>query len=48
MALQSTVGGVTLSFFPPLAGAAVQEVIDIAAAVNAVRTALQTRNLSDY
>ncbi|KAB2952760.1 MAG: HAD-IC family P-type ATPase, partial [Thermoanaerobaculia bacterium] len=58
IALQSAVGGMALSvagmFFaaagwlPPVAGALVQEVIDVAAVVNALRVALPPRSLIDY
>jgi P-type E1-E2 ATPase len=58
IALQSAVGGMALSvagmlaaalgWLPALQGAIAQEVIDLAAVLNAVRVALPTRNLSDY
>ena len=57
IALQSAVGGMVLSLIgmglaavgllPPVAGALAQEAIDLVAVLNAVRTALPTRNLSD-
>ena len=37
-----------LGYLPPLEGAIVQEIIDLAAVVNAVRVALPTRNLADF
>jgi heavy metal translocating P-type ATPase len=58
IALQSAVGGMALSvvgmFFaavgvlPPVAGAIVQEVIDLAAILNALRMAVPPRKLSDF
>jgi len=58
IALQSALGGMALSFLgmiaavagylPPLAGAVGQEIIDVAAVMNAVRAALPTRKLTDY
>ncbi len=58
IAYQSAIGGIVLSFFgmllaaagflPPVAGAVVQEVIDVAAVLNALRTALPTDSLTDY
>ena len=33
---------------PPVAGAAVQEVIDVAAVLNALRAAFPPRTLTDY
>lgn len=58
IALQSAVGGMAASvigmiaaafgYLPPLEGAIVQEIIDLAAVVNAVRVALPARNLSDF
>jgi heavy metal translocating P-type ATPase len=58
IALQSAVGGMALSvagmgfaaagWLPPVAGALVQEVIDVAAVVNALRVALPPRSLIDY
>jgi heavy metal translocating P-type ATPase len=56
--LESAVGGMALSgmgmlvaaagYLPPVAGAIVQEVIDVAAVLNAVRAALPPRSLSDF
>ena len=58
IALQSAVGGMLLSligmivaaagFLPPVAGAILQEVIDVAAVVNALRMAIPPRTLTDY
>ena len=58
IALQSAVGGMTLSlvgmclaalgYLPPVAGAIIQEVIDVAAIVNSLRVALPPRTLTDY
>jgi cation transport ATPase len=58
VALQSAVGGMALSllgmlaaaagYLPPVAGAVVQEVIDVFAVVNALRAAVPPRQLSDY
>jgi heavy metal translocating P-type ATPase len=58
IALQSAVGGMVLSligmvvaaagYLPPVAGAIFQEVIDVAAVVNALRMALPPRSLTDY
>lgn len=58
IALQSAVGGMVLSlvgmlvaaagYLPPVAGAVVQEVIDVVSVVNALRVALPPRTLSDY
>ena len=58
IALQSAIGGIVLSligmllaaagFLPPVAGAVVQEVIDVAAVLNALRTALPSERLTDY
>jgi heavy metal translocating P-type ATPase len=58
IALQSAVGGMALSlagmliaafgYLPPVAGAVFQEVIDVAAVVNALRVAVPPRSLSDY
>jgi heavy metal translocating P-type ATPase len=58
IALQSAVGGMVLSlvgmafaalgFLPPVAGAVIQEVIDVAAVVNALRVAIPPRILTDY
>jgi heavy metal translocating P-type ATPase len=56
--LQSAVGGMALSvvgmgfaalgYLPPVAGAIVQEVIDVIAVVNALRVALPPKTLSDF
>jgi heavy metal translocating P-type ATPase len=58
IALQSAVGGMLFSvvgmlvafagYLPPVAGAVFQEVIDLAAVLNALRTALSGGELSDY
>ncbi len=58
IALQSAVGGMALSLIgmtvaaagglPPVAGAIVQELIDVAAVVNALRAALPPRQLTDF
>jgi heavy metal translocating P-type ATPase len=58
IALQSAVGGMVLSlagmviaaagFLPPVAGAVFQELIDVAAVLNALRVALPPRTLTDY
>jgi heavy metal translocating P-type ATPase len=58
VALQSAVGGMALSVvamgfaaageLPPVAGAILQEVIDVLAVVNALRVALPPRSLTDY
>ncbi len=58
IALQSAVGGIVLSvagmvlaafgFLPPVAGAIAQEVIDVAAVLNALRAAFPPRTLTDY
>jgi cation transport ATPase len=58
IALQSAVGGMVLSligmavaaagYLPPVAGAIFQEVIDVAAVVNALRMAVPPRSLTDY
>lgn len=58
IALQSAVGGMVLSIggmalaatghLTPVAGAVMQEVIDIAAVLNALRVALPPKTLSDY
>jgi heavy metal translocating P-type ATPase len=58
IALQSAVGGMALSvlgmiaaalgFLPPIEGAIAQEVIDLAAVLNAVRVALYRGSLSDF
>jgi cation transport ATPase len=56
--LQSAVGGMALSlvgmgfaaagYLPPVAGAIIQEVIDVAAVVNALRVAFPPKTLTDY
>ena len=58
IALQSAVGGMLLSiagmlvafagYLPPVAGAVFQEIIDLAAVLNALRTALPGGELTDY
>jgi P-type E1-E2 ATPase len=58
IALESAVGGMALSilgmalaafgFLSPVAGAIVQEIIDVAAVVNALRVAWPPRTLTDY
>ena len=58
IALQSAVGGMSLSvigmlfaaagYLPPVAGAIAQELIDVAAVVNALRAAWPPKALSDY
>jgi P-type E1-E2 ATPase len=58
IALQSAFGGMALSligmmiaaagYLPPVAGAIVQEIIDVAAVVNALRVAIPPRALTDY
>jgi heavy metal translocating P-type ATPase len=58
VALQSALGGMALSllgmalaaagYLPPVAGAVLQEGIDVAAVVNALRMALPPRSLTDY
>jgi heavy metal translocating P-type ATPase len=58
IALQSAVGGMALSLvgmgvaatghLPPVAGAVMQEVIDVLAVLNALRMALPPRSLTDY
>ncbi len=58
IALQSAVGGMALSLgamavaaaggLPPVAGAILQEVIDVLAIANALRVALPPRSLTDY
>jgi cation transport ATPase len=37
-----------MGFLPPVAGAIVQEVIDVAAVANALRVAVRPRSLSDF
>ena len=56
--LQSAVGGMALSilgmiaaafgYLPPIGGAIAQEIIDLAAVLNAVRVALPTHSLTDF
>jgi heavy metal translocating P-type ATPase len=56
--LQSAIGGMALSlvgmgfaaagYLPPVAGAIIQEVIDVAAVVNALRVAFPPKTLTDY
>ncbi len=58
IALQSAVGGMALSvvgmmaaaagYLPPLAGAVAQEIIDLAAVLNAVRVALPFDGMTDF
>jgi heavy metal translocating P-type ATPase len=58
IALQSAVGGMALSvvgmiaaaagYLPPLAGAVTQEIIDLAAVLNAVRVALPFHGMTDF
>jgi heavy metal translocating P-type ATPase len=58
IALQSAVGGMSASivgmlfaafgFLPPVAGAIVQEIIDVAAVANALRVAVRPRSLTDF
>ncbi len=58
IALQSAVGGMALSivgmvvaafgYLPPVAGAVVQEIIDVLAVANALRAAVQPSVLTDY
>jgi heavy metal translocating P-type ATPase len=58
VALQSAIGGIVLSLMgmvlaaigllPPVAGAVAQEVIDVAAVLNALRAAFPPRALTDY
>lgn len=58
IAYQSAIGGIALSvagmilaafgLLPPVAGAVTQEVIDVAAVLNALRTALPVHRLTDY
>ena len=58
IALESAVGGMALSlvammiaaagYLPPVAGAIVQEIIDVVAVLNALRAAIPPRKLSDY
>jgi cation transport ATPase len=58
IALQSAVGGMALSvggmlfaaagYLPPVAGAVVQEIIDVVVVLNALRMALPPGRLSDF
>jgi len=58
IALQSAIGGMALSilgmiaaafgYLPPIGGAITQEIIDLAAVLNAVRVALPTHPLTDF
>jgi P-type E1-E2 ATPase len=58
IALQSAVGGMALSiggmllaafgYLPPVAGAVMQEIIDVAAVLNALRMALPVQRLTDF
>lgn len=58
IALQSAVGGMALSiigmvaaafgYLPPIGGAIAQEVIDLAAVLNAVRVAIPSKRLTDF
>ena len=58
IALQSAIGGMALSmigmiaaalgYLPPIGGAITQEVIDLAAVLNAVRVAIPSKNLTDF
>ena len=58
IALQSALGGMALSlvgmtiaaagYLPPVAGAILQEAIDVFAVLNALRAAIPPRTLSDY
>jgi len=58
IALQSAIGGMALSvlgmalaatgYLPPVTGAVMQEILDIAAVLNAVRVALPFEELTDY
>ena len=58
IALQSAIGGMALSilgmivaafgYLPPIGGAIAQEIIDLAAVLNAVRVALPTDSLTDF
>lgn len=58
IALQSAVGGMMLSiigmiaaafgYLPPIGGAITQEIIDLAAVLNAVRVAIPPRSLTDF
>ncbi len=58
IALESAIGGIVLSllgmgmaafgWLPPIEGAIAQEIIDLAAVLNAVRTSVTSRHLTDY
>ena len=58
IALQSAIGGMALSivgmfaaafgYLPPIGGAIAQEIIDLAAVLNAVRVAVPSRHLTDF
>jgi cation transport ATPase len=58
IALQSALGGMILSilgmvaaafgYLPPIGGAIAQEIIDLAAVLNAVRVALPAGSLTDF
>jgi len=58
IALESAIGGMALSvigmaaaalgYLPPIAGAIAQEIIDLAAVLNAVRVAMPPRSLTDF
>ncbi len=58
IAMQSAIGGMALSlvgmfiaaagYLPPVAGAVLQEVIDVIAVLNALRAAFPTNNLTDF
>jgi cation transport ATPase len=58
IALQSAVGGMSLSvlgmlaaaagFLPPVSGALAQELIDVLAVVNALRVSVPSKQLSDF
>jgi heavy metal translocating P-type ATPase len=58
IALESAIGGMALSiigmlaaafgYLPPIGGAIAQEIIDLAAVLNAVRVALPARSLTDF
>jgi heavy metal translocating P-type ATPase len=58
IALQSAIGGIALSvagmifaalgYLPPVAGAIVQEIIDVVAVLNALRVAIPPKTISDF
>jgi cation transport ATPase len=58
IAMESAVGGMLLSvggmaaaafgYLPPVAGAIAQEIIDVAAVLNALRMALPVKRLTDF